>query len=633
MSGAGSIPPPPGGVPATAAAVPAPAQMPLGEAVLNQLPERLQELLRPIVLTGTVTAQMPDGVVRLRTQMGDILMTVLAPLPTDKPLTLQIAPGQPPGRAMLFSDAPVAAQQSTGTAQPPPSRPSVVLTLPSAPAIPPPMMPTGPLPPTLLPGSIIPALVLAAAPRPSGGAPGSQANPSQATQPPTSRPPASQAPADQAATSQRPAAQVPATSPPAGPSQGTPLPAGASQAGATPPPSIPAAAPAEASPAKASPAEAPTAATPQPAIAPRGGPVPSTPTRPGGDAVRPDEATPSLLPPDPRDGEASAPATSAKPSPLAQGATVALKIVSVTLPSADAPEAPDAPLPRGEETAAPQVRGTVAGATPQGQPIVATRQGMLVLTTQGTLPAGTRIVAELRDPAQALPAAPHEAEPAGAKDWPALRQVMTAIATADPELAHTLTHTILPQPSPKLSTALTFLMSALGSGDARSWLGDEAVATLERTGQTALLRLMDDEFRGAQRQAAEPAQGEWRLYTVPMFVEQTLHPVHIHVRGIEADERRDGGAGSDGRGSRFLIDLELSRFGPLQLDGLVRPRRFDLILRTHVPLPGELRAELTGVFADSVSTVGYAGALSFQTGARSWVKLTRAGQSGLGVTA
>jgi hypothetical protein len=64
----------------------------------------------------------------------------------------------------------------------------------------------------------------------------------------------------------------------------------------------------------------------------------------------------------------------------------------------------------------------------------------------------------------------------------------------------------------------------------------------------------------------------------------------------------------------------------------VREKRFDLILRSHAALTPELRQELTRVFADSVAAVGFAGGLTFQSGARSWVALTRGGR-GLGVTA
>ena len=135
-----------------------------------------------------------------------------------------------------------------------------------------------------------------------------------------------------------------------------------------------------------------------------------------------------------------------------------------------------------------------------------------------------------------------------------------------------------------------------------------------------------------QRQSAEPLPGDWRPYTVPMFDGQAIHPVRVHVHPLNGDE--EGNAqGEREAGSRFLIDVELSRLGPMQLDGMVRERRFDLILRSQNALPAELRAELTQVFADSVDAVGYGGGITFQAGPRGWVKLARAGRATLGVTA
>ncbi|HEY0837266.1 MAG TPA: hypothetical protein VGE72_25360, partial [Azospirillum sp.] len=221
---------------------------------------------------------------------------------------------------------------------------------------------------------------------------------------------------------------------------------------------------------------------------------------------------------------------------------------------------------------------------------------------------------------------------AAARDWPTLRQVMVALSGADRALAQSVLNTVLPQPNRKLGAALSFFLSAVRGGDARGWLGEEATSALEKAGRGDLLKRLEDEFRSMQRQAAEPLPGDWRPFTVPMFDGQAIHPVRVHVHPLHGDE--EGGAdGERDVGSRFLIDVELSRLGPMQLDGLVRERRFDLILRSQGALPSELRAELTQVFTDSVGAVGYGGGITFQAGPRGWVKLARAGRATLGVTA
>ena len=66
----------------------------------------------------------------------------------------------------------------------------------------------------------------------------------------------------------------------------------------------------------------------------------------------------------------------------------------------------------------------------------------------------------------------------------------------------------------------------------------------------------------------------------------------------------DGEEGEEGEvegATRFVVELELSRLGPLQLDGLVRQSRFDLIVRTTSPLAAEMRRDILGIFDDSIA--------------------------------
>ena len=99
----GAVPPSPPGPPPAAPSTAAP--VPLAEAAVVHVPERLAALARPVVLTGTVADQAPDGLTRVRTQAGDVLLKSPAPLPADRPVTLQIAAGQPPGRAVVLTAA------------------------------------------------------------------------------------------------------------------------------------------------------------------------------------------------------------------------------------------------------------------------------------------------------------------------------------------------------------------------------------------------------------------------------------------------------------------------------------------------------------------------------------------------
>lgn len=625
----GAIPPSVTPAAATAAAAPAAPAPVTAEATVVQLPERLPEVTRPVVLTGTVAGQTPEGLTRVRTAAGELLLDSAAELPPDKQVTVQITPGSTPSTGAPTTALPAkptalillqslgnpavggpAAPQTGGTTATPAAgsgaAPTVLLPTPTGATV-----PTN-LPP-LLPGTVVPALVLAGG---SGAKPlAPAATPSQGT--------------------------------PATPAAGTPGPAGSTKPEA----------PAAGTPA-APMAGSPMAGSPTPAPTLGGGSATfGTPVQLGGDAAHPGAESPTM----PK--QSSETTGNPEPPDLPRGATVALKILTVTPPPQQPrpPGDPEAggrngqtgnqpgqqsagqstplPLPQPDEAALPPdtpiLRGTVAGSTPQGQPILATKQGMLALNVPASLPPGAKVTAALADLAQATQAAaptlPGPPGPLDGRSWPAMRQLMETLAAADPALAKSMLAT-MPQPNRKLTAAIGFFLAAMRGGDAQGWLGDDAAIALDKAGRRDLLERLEKDFDGLRREAAEPLPGDWRSYTIPLMDANGPKPIKLHVHPLKEDEE-GGGKERSKPGSRFVIDLDLSRFGPMQLDGLVRPNHFDLILRSHAALPPDLRVELIQVFADSVRAVGYTGGLSFQSGARSWVKLTRAGQAGLGVSA
>ncbi|MFD1626916.1 hypothetical protein [Azospirillum griseum] len=572
------------------------AQTPVAEASVAKLPERLQDIARPVVLTGTVAGETPDGLTRVRTAAGEVVLDSPTPLPVDKPVTLQITPGSAVGQAakptaLILLQATTTTATTGGSATAATGNGATPAVL-----VPPPTATVSvPALPLLTAGTVVPALVLAAA---------------------TSRP------------TPAPAATTPttATSAMTGGSAATTV------GGSSAPPN--GAAPA--APGGAASASSPTSSTP----------LFDTPVELGGDAAHPGAETPTLKPP---------PAESRSEAPdLPRGATVALKILTVTLPHSQGTNPQESPfdgrqsgqssLHGGQGTADPGdsapdtqvLHGTVAGSTPQGQPILATKQGMLALNVPASLPQGTTVTAALTDRAQAGQAlAPPGGDPLAPmteRDWPAMRQVMAALMNSDPALARSL-QTTMPQPNRKLTAALSFFMAAIQGGGARAWLGEDAAQALERSGRRDLLAQLDKEFESLKQNAADPLPGDWRPFTLPMLDSSGVKPIQVYVHPLKGDDEKAEGKDKTKPGSRFLIDLEMSRLGPMQLDGLVRPNHFDLILRSHTALQPDLKVQLIQVFADSVRAVGYTGGLSFQSGAKSWVKLTRAGRGALGVSA
>jgi hypothetical protein len=264
---------------------------------------------------------------------------------------------------------------------------------------------------------------------------------------------------------------------------------------------------------------------------------------------------------------------------------------------------------------------------------VTTDRGVMVLNTRTPLAPGTQVTLGL-PPARPAPA--ETFDPLRGQDWPALSETLDVLAKADPAGTRTLANAILPQPNGRLAATLMAFTGAVRKGDARAWLGEKATKALESLGRTDLLEKLEDDFKQLARQAAEVPPGDWKPYSIPFSDGAELHRILMHVRQPDADEVDEDANGVDGHGvsaNRFLIDLTLSRIGELQLDGLIRPRRFDLILRTHMPLPPEMRHEIGKLFHDSLETLGMTGGVSFQAGTQGWVTIQPGPSGSIGISA
>jgi len=385
---------------------------------------------------------------------------------------------------------------------------------------------------------------------------------------------------------------------------------------------------------------------PRRANAPRDEPTRGETPRPKAETSAPSEPEPS---PETENAEnadpKTAPAAPPRPTPrrepiLTKGAIVAVRVVETAPPSSDS-ELPVPPAPTGGDE--PMLSGTVAGATPDGRAVLATSAGNLALEIRPAPERGSRVVVALVDPAARSPAqlAPLDETDVDdltrlattGRDWPALRALIATLAGFDPPVARGLVTSVIPKPDKRMGSTLLFLLSAARGGDARGWLGEEAVDGLTKAGATGILARFEREFGEGRRETVDQNGAEWRTLCLPMLDASGVRQMRIHVHERSEEERNEDKGEPGERERRFLLDIDLTRLGAMQLDGLVRARRFDLILRSAAALADPLRNELIRTFAASVESVGFSGGLSFQVGARAFVVPRPKGTAGAGVTA
>lgn len=266
----------------------------------------------------------------------------------------------------------------------------------------------------------------------------------------------------------------------------------------------------------------------------------------------------------------------------------------------------------------PVLTGTVLFTAPQGQPVVQTSAGVLTLNVRADLPIGSAVTLEILGEAPAAGAPPAQTASTGApaplvslsRQWPTLDETFEALRQVDPQLAQSVQRAILPQPGPHLGSGMLFFMSALKGGDVRAWIGEPAVRALEGAGKGRLLAKLNDEFKELGR-GGEVSEGEWRGFFMPVHDGQQIQQIRLFVHHNGGDGK---GEGDDAEGTRFMLDVELSRMGPVQIDGLVRDKRLDLVVRTRAALPEEMRHDINRIFASAGETTGFRGVLTFQAG-------------------
>ena len=271
--------------------------------------------------------------------------------------------------------------------------------------------------------------------------------------------------------------------------------------------------------------------------------------------------------------------------------------------------------------------GVVSGLAPGGELLVQTREGLLALQSDTRPAAGTVLEFEILAVQPAGQTAPSQiatvSMPPGdpppiaiGQAWPALGETVAALQNLDVALAQNLAANVMPAANGRLASAILLFVAALRGGDVRGWLGDEAGRALERGGRRDLMARLGRDLGQFNRATEEPVSGDWRALPVPFQDGRELRQLWLYFRPIDPDESaagRDGGGG-DESGMRFVLDLELSALGPLQLSGLVRERSFDLIVHSQRPLGAGVQQEIQAIFAEGSALGNATGNLAFRSG-------------------
>ena len=274
--------------------------------------------------------------------------------------------------------------------------------------------------------------------------------------------------------------------------------------------------------------------------------------------------------------------------------------------------------------------GIVTGrSVTSGHSIVQTHAGSLIVATGTRLPAGSTVTFEILSQSAPTPAAGEQAAIHAARPdlilserWPGLEEAVRALEGVNPSAAQQLVNAVLPRPGATLAANILFFLVALSGGDLRGWLGDGPARILQRLKPGLMTRLRDD-FGRLGRIANEPRTGDWRATMIPFYNGAEIEQIRLFIRraGDEAEDEQEGR-----QGTRFVLDMDLSRMGRFQLDGLIyqKERHLDLIVRTENKLPQKMQDDIRDIFREAGDVTGIKGGLSFQAAPPNFIDIAGA---------
>lgn len=262
------------------------------------------------------------------------------------------------------------------------------------------------------------------------------------------------------------------------------------------------------------------------------------------------------------------------------------------------------------------VRPTLAGSG-QHQVQLSTPMGTISYNTNSPPTAGATVEFAIADKIAAFPLAYTDVQQPGAReplmrimgDWQNLRQAMNVIAIQDPVLAQSVLSAVIPQANSQMSSSLLFFMAALQLGSVDKWLGQDFKAALEASGRTALLSALEDDFGTFSRLQNESGGQDWKSLNFPFFDGHNLRQIRMFHRRNHGQD----GAADNGDSTRFVIELSLSKSGPIQLDGIFAPQRFDLVIRSEQEVPPSMKHHILSLFTENMEISGMNGQLVFKT--------------------
>ena len=259
--------------------------------------------------------------------------------------------------------------------------------------------------------------------------------------------------------------------------------------------------------------------------------------------------------------------------------------------------------------------GKIVAQTPSGQTILSIEEKFLILNGALKHPIGTNLVLQ-------FPLSPIEQNRAQSSNsnipfalsafpnWSNLEELLDKLNYSEktPTQKEFLEN-IISKPGKNLTASLAYFLSAVRTGQAKNWTGtlfnEQAFSNRER-----FLEQLQDDFSFMQK-ASEPSDTGWRGFFLPLLDENHLSIIQFFLRN-EHHRKPNAKTKNDNDAVQFLLEVNLTTIGTMQIEGRIKNKELDLIIRTRKFLKGPLKQGIERVFIKTLTTSELVGKLTFR---------------------
>ena len=194
---------------------------------------------------------------------------------------------------------------------------------------------------------------------------------------------------------------------------------------------------------------------------------------------------------------------------------------------------------------------------------------------------------------------------------PTLVEELSEAISAEPALRQSavvdLQNQLSLNPGPQLAAAILEFLQRSGKNDQKRGVTDATIkAALKALGTSGLSESLSTAASAIGRTIPAQRPTDWSIAILPFIGAASVRPARFYFKDVQDAEGKP-----QTNAHRFVLDVELKRLGPLQFDGLLQDRRFDLMLRARLPLERELRSLIQRVFHDAIGIGGFTGDIGF----------------------